>query len=164
MENEKLLVISRNGNDLIFQCLVLLSHEHRNSESFMPITALISLLSFPLMQFTFHSQIKPLTPSSGNSLGGGSPASNAAAAAAAAVAAAATSAAAAGGAGSSAVGASAGAMPQMVLTSGQVVQGVQGAQLLIPTSQGEQTNQAEHFGGLFMEVLSGRSCPNTLSP
>ena len=29
------------------------------------------------------------------------------------------------------------AMPQMVLTSGQVAQGVQGAQLLIPTSQGK---------------------------
>lgn len=29
------------------------------------------------------------------------------------------------------------AMPQFILTSGQLVQGIQGAQLLIPTSQGE---------------------------
>lgn len=28
------------------------------------------------------------------------------------------------------------AMPQFILTSGQLVQGIQGAQLLIPTSQG----------------------------
>ena len=31
-----------------------------------------------------------------------------------------------------------GNIPQMVVTSGQVSEGVQGAQLLIPTSQGEQ--------------------------
>ena len=30
-----------------------------------------------------------------------------------------------------------GVVPQMVLTSGQVAEGVQGAQLLIPTSQGK---------------------------
>lgn len=29
------------------------------------------------------------------------------------------------------------AMPQFILTSGQLVQGIQGAQLLIPTSQGK---------------------------
>lgn len=28
-------------------------------------------------------------------------------------------------------------MPQLILASGQIVQGIQGAQLLIPTSQGE---------------------------
>lgn len=34
-------------------------------------------------------------------------------------------------------GNNASAVPQMVLTSGHVTQGVQGAQLLIPTSQGQ---------------------------
>lgn len=32
------------------------------------------------------------------------------------------------------------AMPQFILTSGQLVQGIQGAQLLIPTSQGKSAN------------------------
>lgn len=31
-------------------------------------------------------------------------------------------------------------MPQLILASGQLVQGVQGAQLLIPTSQGKHSN------------------------
>lgn len=31
------------------------------------------------------------------------------------------------------------AMPQFILASGQLVQGIQGAQLLIPTSQGQYT-------------------------
>lgn len=30
-------------------------------------------------------------------------------------------------------------MPQLILASGQLVQGIQGAQLLIPTSQGQLT-------------------------
>lgn len=31
-------------------------------------------------------------------------------------------------------------MPQLILASGQMVQGIQGAQLLIPTSQGKLSN------------------------
>lgn len=31
------------------------------------------------------------------------------------------------------------ALPQLILASGQLVQGIQGAQLLIPTSQGNST-------------------------
>lgn len=45
-----------------------------------------------------------------------------------------------GGGGGSGGGASSGAgavqMPQLILASGQLIQGVQGAQLLIPTAQG----------------------------
>ncbi|XP_029669581.1 POU domain, class 6, transcription factor 1 [Formica exsecta] len=36
------------------------------------------------------------------------------------------------------------AMPQFILTSGQLVQGIQGAQLLIPTSQGSQSTEKHH--------------------
>lgn len=44
-------------------------------------------------------------------------------------------------------------LPQLVLTSGQLVQGIQGAQVLIPTPQGEITSLIEifHFNLIFKQ-------------
>lgn len=42
-----------------------------------------------------------------------------------------------GGSGGSSLAQQQGSIPQLILASGQISQGIQGAQLLIPTSQGE---------------------------
>ena len=44
------------------------------------------------------------------------------------------------------------AMPQLILASGQLVQGIQGAQLLIPTSQGKYT-----FDYAYIYIYMGQS-------
>ncbi|KAG8316490.1 POU domain, class 6, transcription factor 2 [Homalodisca vitripennis] len=51
------------------------------------------------------------------------------------------------------------AMPQFILASGQLVQGIQGAQLLIPTSQGEHLQ--EHYNSALMHNADSK-CDNFL--
>jgi len=45
------------------------------------------------------------------------------------------------------------AMPQLILASGQLVQGIQGAQLLIPTSQGKQLNNLNIFTSSIFSLI-----------